>query len=165
MIVAQRFGRRKRRAHSHGAGVCMLFTSRLFGSGGASRRARNWRHALGLTANAVRSSSVPSATRSAASRTKSVRFLPATSAARSINSRTCGLMRRLSASRRADSRCAARIAFTTGGNSQQGTWSAFQCSSFNILRRNLCSFEHRIGSIGDLVCAPGGRIIGWGMTG
>lgn len=41
MIVSQRFGRRKRRAHSQGAGVCMLLSSRLFGCGGAFRRARN----------------------------------------------------------------------------------------------------------------------------
>jgi hypothetical protein len=77
----------------------MLFSSRLFGRGGASRRARNCRYAFALTVRRVRSSKASSAARRAASSTKSVRFFPVSRAARSINARTCGWMRMLSASR------------------------------------------------------------------
>ena len=64
MIVRQGLRCGKRLTHSHGGGVCMLLSSRLFGFGGASRRARNRRYALGLTVKIVRSSKVSSAARS-----------------------------------------------------------------------------------------------------
>jgi hypothetical protein len=58
MIFSQRLRRRKRHAHSQTAGVCMLLRRRLFGHGGAFRRARNCRYAFGLTVRTVRSSEV-----------------------------------------------------------------------------------------------------------
>jgi hypothetical protein len=99
VILGERLRRPKFHARSQGAGVCVVRRKRLLGFGGASSRAKNSAYALGLTVNTVRSSNASSAARCAASSTKSVRFLPVSCAARSINPRNSDLMRRLSDSR------------------------------------------------------------------
>jgi len=71
----------------------MLRRSRSFGLGAASKSAKNAAYDLGLTVKTVRSNSASSAARRAASRTKSVRFFPVRTAARSIRLRTSGWMR------------------------------------------------------------------------
>src|SRR5215472_3697243 len=76
----------------------MLLLRRSLALGGSSSRARNAAYAFGLTRNTVRSSSVSSAARRAASRTNSARVLRVTEAARSIKSRSCGLILRCSVS-------------------------------------------------------------------
>ena len=61
----------------------ILLMRRLFGRGAASKRATNPRCALGLTATVERSSRCPAAATTGASKMKSLRFSPPSSAARS----------------------------------------------------------------------------------